>query len=415
MTGGKSLILLVGTYLSLAGCAPLPPLEKGELPWDRGGDFAKVSTGNRAMVRTGVAQFGDAPAAEKPVDAQALNLVPAEDKVPPAQISTPVPAPASAPAQDQAPAQASTPVLTSTPATVPDPVIAAPSAAVIPPNLMPATIPAEPKDGYDFALRDVEIKRPAFLLNETSTTSHDLTACNRGIAPVSLAMDVLPDKTENVELDKQMPLDVAVPPNTDQVIVRSSPKDKSGSSRFSYTYSWSIGLYTAEHRCHEGYRFPFGPKVRAYASVADKAHTSPYDLHAISFDLPAGTEILAARKGRVVGISQESIDLLHDDSTIGTYSHLGKLAKGVTLGKEVAAKALLGVVKPVAAGAGYLYFVVWRPEPRHSTSPGSGRHSATFERVSFPVEFCPESGPCSVISSDQAIPAPKKQKHKKRG
>ncbi|GFO56732.1 hypothetical protein GMSM_37390 [Geomonas sp. Red276] len=389
VAGGKSFILLVGAVLSLAGCAAGPPPVKGDLPWERGGDFAKVSSGNRAMVRTRVAQFGDAPAAEKPVDAQALNLAPPEDKVP-----SPPPPPA-----------------------LPEPAIAPPPAAVIPPNLMPATIPAETKPGYDFALRDVEVKRPAFLLNETSTTFHDLMACNHGVAPVSVAMDVQPDKTENVELDKPMPLDMAVPPNTDQVILRSGPKDKSGAARLSYTYSWSIGLYTAEHRCPEGYRFPFGTKVHAYASVADKAHTSAYDRNAISFDLPSGTEVLAARKGTVVGISHDSIDLLHDDSTIATYSHLGKFAKGLKVGKEVAAKAPLGVVKPVGAGAAYLYFVVWRPEPRHTRTPGSGRPSATFERVSFPAEFCPESGTCSVITSDQAvpIPAPKKRNHKKRG
>lgn len=95
------------------------------------------------------------------------------------------------------------------------------------------------------------------------------------------------------------------------------------------------------------------------------------------------------------------IDILHEDSTIATYSHLGRIAHGIAVGKSVSTDDIIGF----AASAGdqkypYLQLAVWRPEPApQSDAPGRG-----FELVSFPLEFCsPDTNACGVLTHGQEV------------
>jgi murein DD-endopeptidase MepM/ murein hydrolase activator NlpD len=249
--------------------------------------------------------------------------------------------------------------------------------------------------------------------------SYDITAFNHGNAPVIVAMRINPDSTRNISTDKTLPLTAVVPPHTDQAVVHVGPKNKKEPYNFSYTYSWSIGDSAASHRCPEHYRFPFGDNIRAFASVSDNASSTPFTRYAVVFSMPVGTPVLAARKGTVVRINDagDKIDILHDDSTIATYSHLGKLADSVVVGKAVSTDDVIGIADTVGTqNQAYLQLTVWRPEPLSVASATTNTPGAAFDLVSFPLEFCNAgSSECGVLTQSQAVSRNKVPEAKKQG
>jgi hypothetical protein len=134
----------------------------------------------------------------------------------------------------------------------------------------------------------------------------------------------------------------------------------------------------------------------------------------VQFSLPAESKVLAARNGVVVRVKNNNhLDILHNDSTIATYNHLGKVEKGIYAGKPVFAGDVLGVAgKSENPGKAYMQITVWRPE---ILSSGSLRKeaAANFQSISFPLEFCSDSEDCRVLTHNQQISGIS-QKKKKR-
>jgi len=151
--------------------------------------------------------------------------------------------------------------------------------------------------------------------------------------------------------------------------------------------------------------------------VSDNANTSTYTRYAVIFSMPVGTPVLAARKGTVVQIKAGKIDILHDDSTIATYSHLGKISEGIIAGKAVATEDIIGVVGTTADKIeGYMQLTVWRPEPLSIASLKKVSQSVGFDFVSFPLEFCStDSSECRVITEDQMVSRNKMTGSKNQG
>lgn len=367
------LVLLAG--FSLFGCAGGMSASRGAWPWEYDGDYGKAKTGNYIGVSGAVAQFGDAPAAAKTATSESIKIRGLNEKD-----------------------------------SVPDP---APAKAALP--LEPGA--AKPKSVYDFTVRDVKNVPPRYVPGGSVDTAHDITAVNHGMAPVSVVVQIDEERSENLKIDKDVPLYAVIPPNTDVVLFRARPQQRGAYCRVSYKFSWAIGVYTAEHRCPEGYRFPFNGKVKAHASLGDSDKTPLYDRFAITFTMPVGTTILAARKGTVTRIKDNNtIDILHDDSTIATYKHMGEIAREITEGKVVSAGDPLGLVGAMGSDKkGYLWFVVWRPEQKRSEGEASNGPFLGFTSVSFPVEFCTDSGQCTSLTQSQSVPGPAPAKAKPRG
>jgi hypothetical protein len=110
--------------------------------------------------------------------------------------------------------------------------------------------------------------------------------------------------------------------------------------------------------------------------------------------------------------NNNSIDLLHNDSTIATYNHLGKVEKGICAGKPISAGEVLGVAgKSENPGKAYMQITVWRPE-RQSSGSLLKDAAANFQSISFPLEFCSDSEACRVLTRDQQVSgkSPKKKK-----
>ena len=173
-----------------------------------------------------------------------------------------------------------------------------------------------------------------------------------------------------------------------------------------YNYKWIIGDYTASHNCPEQYQFPFGEKVRAFASVSDATNATLYTRYALSFSMPTRTPVLAARKGSVIRISSDNkIDILHEDSTIGTYSHLEKIADNIVVGKTVTTEDILGIAGTAENNnEAYIQLTVWRPEPTPSDALQANSQRIGLVAVSFPLAFrSTDSDKDKVLTQSQPV------------
>ncbi|GFO64615.1 M23 family metallopeptidase [Geomonas paludis] len=365
------------SLIALAGCAGGLSNSRGSWPWEYDGDYGKARTGNYIGVSGAVAKFGDPPAA-----------------APKAAVSHSI---ASGLVVEQKSATAE-------------------QAAVSTGSLPGERTPAKNRNRYDFTVRDVKNVPPSYLPQGAADTTHAITAVNHGMAPVSVVLEIDRERSENLKLDTEVPLYAVVPPKSEQVLFLAKPEQKGVSYRARYAYSWGIGTYNAKHDCPEGYRFPFNSGIKGYALVAEAGEPAA-ERFAITFSMPAGTTIVAARKGVVSRVKENnSIDILHDDATIATYEHIGKIGEDITEGKSVPAGAPLGVLKPMGqSDDAYLRFVVWRPEPLPAQGGAAQSLSRGFTSVSVPVEFCTGTGPCSALTKNQPVPFAPPATSKNRG
>ncbi len=366
-----------GRWLSLlaacivCGCVELPKQEQSLWPMDHAEKRGDIAKGNYFLVRGGVANFGEAPKAVQPITPESLETQKPESKS----------------ASETSLSKAQTPLR--------------PAESVSGSSKIKNKTTGE----YDFTVRDLNTGTPSYLSVPSDSTVYDITAFNHGNAPVSVSIGIDPESASNVSTAETLPLNVVVKPNSDKALVRIGPKLKNEGCYFRTEYSWSIGDYTANHHCPEHYQFPFRANVKAYASVNTTTTTSAYARYSVIFAVPAGTPVLAARKGTVVLVREDKIDILHDDSTIATYGHLGKIHKSIFAGKAVSTEDIIGVVGTAPdKKEGYMQLTVWRPEPLSVASAITASQRVGFDLVSFPLEFCGmNSGKCRVLTRNQMV------------
>ena len=255
---------------------------------------------------------------------------------------------------------------------------------------------------YDFSVEEVHFRESSFLANGEQAPSVRIVARNRGYAPVSVTIAFDRDISENATWDATKAHTAVVPPKSEMEVARFDPINNRSHWKGFWHYTWEIGDYTARHTSPQGYRFPFAESVSAYASVSEDANSTPYTRNAVVFSMPAGARVLAARTGTVVRVSEKNdVDILHDDSTIATYSHLGEVAQGIQVGKTVAAGDTIGVAGKTAEQA-YVQLAVWRPEPK-AIATLENNDKSTFQAVSFPLEFCTDAQHCMVLKRSQPV------------
>jgi len=381
MNKGRWVLLLAGCMMS--GCVSGPLPQKAAWPWEHAKDTGNDKTGGYLTLRGNVANFDEAPKAVKPVSPESLQPH----------------VPDSKPAPETPLTKTQSPLL--------------PTESATGSGKVNSTATRE----YDFTVRDIKAAPPSYLPTDSVRTAYDITAFNNGNAPVSVTIGIDPASSQNIATDKTLPFNAVVTPESDQALVRIGPKMKNEAYNFRYAYSWNIGDYTAIHNCPEHYRFPFGNNVMAFASVSGNANTSTYTRYAVIFSMPVGTPVLAARKGIVVKITTDNVDILHDDSTIASYGHLGKVSEGIVAGKTVSTEDVIGEASTAGdQKEAYMQLTVWRPEPRPVASLKTVSQSAGFDFVSFPLEFCSTgSSECRVITQDQVVSRNKMTESKKQG
>jgi len=254
---------------------------------------------------------------------------------------------------------------------------------------------------YDFSVKTDQLAEPSFLTD--GSTSTRLIAVNRGYAPVSVLIDCNAG-SDNIRPNVPLPHSAVVPPQSELVLASLSPVDRHKGMTYSWQYTWQLGDLAADHHSQEHYRYPFAGNVRAYAHVSANQSQNAYGRYLVTFSLPVGTKVLAARSGIVVRVKKNNdIDVLHNDSTIATYSHLGGVETGIAEGKSVSAGEVLGVAGSLGkTGETFVHLSVWRPEQMVADSSVKGATTG-IQPVSFPMEFCSDAQDCKVLTSDQQI------------
>jgi murein DD-endopeptidase MepM/ murein hydrolase activator NlpD len=364
-------LLLAGC--SLLGCVPAPQ-QNSAWPWNTKNDYDMQQTGNFISASVGVAQFGAAPAAVKPAAPEAVV------------------APRTRNAAEAPPASAQ-PIATA--ASAPSP--SAPAPAL----LKKATGPAE----YDFSLKVMTLAPASYLSVETGNSQVPVTAFNRGPAPVSLAFSIDESTRQNWSSDRPWPVFAVIPPNSETVVARLSPKTKNSSGGIKSSYLWFLGDYHGSYAPAEHYQLPFPKNVSARVSLSTDSNAAPSVKHAVIFVMPASTPILAARKGTVVRIKGKRVDVLHDDSSIASYEHLGEIDQALLPGKVVSTDDRIGTVGALGKEKdGYLQLTVWQPQVYQPVSPRADRSEAGFDIVSLPLEFCsPNFKSCRALTNQQLV------------
>ena len=161
---------------------------------------------------------------------------------------------------------------------------------------------------------------------------------------------------------------------------------------YSYTTYYKLGSREAVHDDSVVYQLPYAPGSSYKVSQGYNSrfsHRGP-DQFAIDWKLPEGTELRAARGGRVVRVKDDSnvggrtirfdpynnfIIIRHEDGTLGHYCHLKQDGVKVTPGQIVQAGEAIALSGNTGFSSGaHLHFCVYKTQ--------DGR-----QRVTIPVKF----------------------------
>ena len=161
---------------------------------------------------------------------------------------------------------------------------------------------------------------------------------------------------------------------------------------YSYTNYFKLGSSEAVHDDSAVYQLPYAPGSSYKVSQGYNSGFSHHgaDQFAIDWKMPEGTEIRAARGGRVVRVKDDSnvgggtinfdpynnfIIIRHEDGTLGHYCHLKKDGVKVTPGQIVQAGEAIALSGNTGYSSGaHLHFCVYKTQ--------DGR-----QRVTIPVKF----------------------------
>lgn len=223
-------------------------------------------------------------------------------------------------------------------------------------------------------------------------------AQNNGPAPILATVNLLnPDKAF---IDPASPIVLLVKPKESIPFASIHGATAGQHYRISTSYKFSIGDPDALHDPSAIYRLPFrdGQPLMVGQVFGGKitTHTASDSRYAIDFDVPIGTPVLASRRGRVVDVDQvyseggnapslkaNHVLILHDDGTLGMYSHFSANRINVSLGEWVEAGTLIGYSGNTGYSTGpHLHFAVLT---NVRTPDGSA------EYISVPVTFVNEA------------------------
>lgn len=248
-----------------------------------------------------------------------------------------------------------------------------------------------------------------------------IQAQNSGPAPIWAIVNL--HDPVNAKIDRPSPIAVVVPPGETITIATVTGTVPGQQFRIATNFKFTIGTPDVVQSPGTTYLLPFqnGQQVTIGQVVGGKitTHNSPASKYAVDFTVPIGTPIVAARKGMVVDIDQNYSEggadpllkanhvlILHEDGTLGLYSHLAQSRIPLTLGQPVEAGELIGYSGNTGYSTGpHLHFVVLA---NTRTSDGSAQYMS--QEVKFvndapvqEVQLC--QGDKLLIKHDTRLPA----------
>jgi murein DD-endopeptidase MepM/ murein hydrolase activator NlpD len=128
------------------------------------------------------------------------------------------------------------------------------------------------------------------------------------------------------------------------------------------------------------YDLPYAQKEKFLLSQGYNGSLSHQNQNALDFDMPQGTEILAAREGYVIELKQDSntgcpekkcanqgncIKIIHSDGTIAEYYHLKMRSSKVKFGDKVEKGQTIALSGNTGWSTGaHLHFMCYLPRPK---------------------------------------------------
>ena len=219
-------------------------------------------------------------------------------------------------------------------------------------------------------------------------------AKNDGTAPILATVNLL--NPDNAIVDPVSPIVFVIKPKESLPIASIHGVVAGQRYRISTSYKFAIGDPDAHHDPAATYRLPFqdGQSITIGQVSGGRitTHTAADSLHAVDFDVPIGTPVLAARKGRVVDVDQNftkggndpalkanHVLILHEDGTLGIYSHLSANRIAVSIGQWVEAGTLIGYSGNTGYSTG--------PHVHFAVLTNTRTPDGTAKYVSVPVIF----------------------------
>lgn len=195
------------------------------------------------------------------------------------------------------------------------------------------------------------------------------------IAPVTASVTVTP---KGATADREMPVVLSCPGPGTYPFLRLTPQPDADSMTWRVRYDWRFGEVGVTHDAKAVYELPFksGQSFPVGQGFHGTFSHTGNDEYAVDFDMPVGTEVRAARAGKVVVVVDEYTEggpnpalfdkanyvlVRHEDGTLGEYVHLKRGGARVKPGTKVRAGDLIGLSGNVGYSRGpHLHFGVFR-------------------------------------------------------
>lgn len=187
------------------------------------------------------------------------------------------------------------------------------------------------------------------------------------------------DVFENMESSMPLPATLIIEPRASQQFLLSVKQKQQGKSwGYKFQYRFDQGnLIGTKHDDGYAYLLPYTSSRPHKLMQGYFGKFSHMDTHSLDFEMPEGTQIVAAREGVVIktkqdsnrgGASRDFIDqgnfvlIYHSDGTFGNYFHLKQNGVRVKVGQQVKKGDLIGLSGNTGwSSAPHLHFEVLLP------------------------------------------------------
>lgn len=220
-----------------------------------------------------------------------------------------------------------------------------------------------------------QVDKSLTVYTDQTTSSVFVYADNERLYPQTVKLELTLKGTKPKE---KVPKYIIVPAGAKQFQLAELVIPERRSWSYSYRYLFFMGDVNTRHDDDHVYRLPYktGESYRVVQGYfGQQSHAGE---RALDFDMEEGTEVVAARAGKVVAIKEDSdqgcpsdacaqsgnyVRIFHDDGTFADYYHLEKDGALVAPGDEVMAGDVIGLSGNTGWSSGpHLHFIVYRRE-----------------------------------------------------
>ncbi len=243
-----------------------------------------------------------------------------------------------------------------------------------------STAPSNYALGYTWRKARIETRNCVdefCIITETVDDSIYFYLENRQFIPVTLTF--IPEQFENVATHQEMPFTRSYAGNKTSGMFTAWLLDPWGARHTGYHYKWQFGVINVQADDSYAYALPYERGQSYIMSQGPNGQESHQGRYAYDWDMPMGSAVHAARGGVVIDVIENfsdggadetfrnkanAIEIMHDDGTVGRYSHLQKNGALVNLGEYVQRGQKIGLSGNSGYSSGpHLHFDVVQLQP----------------------------------------------------